>query len=641
MKKKEEAVFNEARDRFEMAEESEREDRLLMEDDMRFAAGEQWPDDIRRGREAENRPCLTINRLPQFIAQVVGDARQNKPAVKVHPVDDNADPETAEVMEGLIRHIEATSQATTAYLTAFEHAVTGGRGAWRIVTVRDHKDPFVQDIRIERITSPFAAYFDDNAKRYDKSDGYWAFVVEWMTKEAFKRNYPDATPDSWEDELKSNQATGWLREDNLVRVAEYFRKKPVKATIALMQDGRRVKWDDVPPEEYEMVLDTAETETYVVERYLLSGAGVIEGPDVFPGEYIPVIPVFGPEEFVDNRMRNRSLIRYAKDPQRQYNYWQTTITEKVALAPKAPWVGTVAQFTGLEKLWENANTEARAFLPFNPDPLNPGAPQRNQPAAVNVAEMQQAAQAIDDLKATTGIHDASLGAQGNETSGRAIVARQREGDVATFAWIDNLARSIELCGRILVGLIPHVFDSMRVVRTLGEDGTSKPVTINQPALTERGPMLVNDLTTGKYDVTITVGPSYSTKRIEAADSMMAFIQAVPQAAQVSGDLIAKSMDWPGADAIAERLKKLLPPGMADEDMTPEEQAMRDQAAQIEQQQQQMMQQEAQEQLQLAKAEKVANIKYTMAKAAGEIADARATDLETDMAEAGLQELFGG
>lgn len=625
---KADAVFTEAVERFERVEEAEREDRLLMEDDLRFVAGEQWPDEIIRARKADNRPCLTINRLPQFVAQVVGDARQNKPAVKVHPVDDGADVETADILEGLIRHIESASQATTAYLTGFEHAVTGGRGAWRIITERDHKDPFVQDIKIERITSPFACYFDPNAKRYDKSDGNWAFVVDWITKEAFEGLYPDETPDDWDADFGGNQCSGWIREDNLVRVAEYWRKKPEKCDIAMMQDGRRVKWEDVPPEEYGLVLETAETETYEIERYVLSGAGILSGPEIFPGEYIPVVPVFGPEEFVDNRTRNRSLIRYAKDPQRQYNYWQTTITEKVALAPRAPWVGTVNQFAGLERLWENANTENRAFLPFNPDPMSPGMPQRNQPAAINAAEMQQAAQAIDDLKATTGIHDASLGAQGNETSGRTILARQREGDVATFAWIDNLSRSIELTGRILVGIIPKVYDTTRVIRVLGEDGTATPTRINQPAMTERGPMLVNDLTTGKYDVTITVGPSYSTKRIEAADSMMAFIQAVPQAAQVSGDLIAKSMDWPGADAIAERLKKLLPPGMLDEDLTPDQQAMRDQAAQIEQRQQQMMQQEAQEALQLAKAEKVVDIESKQAKAARDVAETQQTEAET-------------
>lgn len=562
-----EKVFLEAKDRFDIAEEFERENHTLMDEDFCFAGGQQWPYEVEQQRRKERRPCLTINRLPQFIAQVVGDARQNKPAIKVHPVDDNADPETAETLEGLVRHIEANSQAASAYLGAFEHAVTGGKGAWRITTKRDHKDPFVQDAWIERIRSPFAVFYDPDAKRYDKSDMRFCFVVEWITKAAFEERYPKCAPDDWEGEVKRNNSHGWT-EGEKVRIAEYWRKKPVKKHIALMQDGRRIEWDQIEPEEYDFVADVAETESYEVERYLMSGHKVIEGPSIFPGEYIPIVPVFGPEEFIGNRTRYRSLIRYAKDAQRQYNYWQTTITEKIALAPKAPFIGTLDQFKGLERFWDNANTENRAYIPYNPDPKAPGPPLRQAPAAVNTAELQQAAQAIDDLKATTGIHDASLGAQGNETSGRAILARQREGDVSTFAWIDNLARSIEHTGKILIGLIPHIYDSQRIVRVLGEDNTSEMVPVNSPGLNQEGqPAILNDLTTGKYDVTISVGPSYTTKRIEAAESLMQFVQAMPQAAQVAGDLIAKNMDWPGADELGERLKKLLPPGM-DEDAPP-------------------------------------------------------------------------
>lgn len=562
--KKLETVFLEAKSRFDVSQEFEREDRLLMEEDFCFAGGEQWPYEVEQQRRKERRPCLTINRLPQFIAQVVGDARQNKPAIKVHPVDDNADVDTAEVLEGLIRHIEANSQAASAYLGAFEHAVTGGKGAWRISTKRDHKDPFVQDAWIERIRSPFAVYYDPDASRYDKSDMKFCFVVEWVTKETFEERYPDCAPDDWESDLRRNNTQGWA-EGEKVRLAEYWRKKPVKKHIALMQDGRRVEWDQLDPSEYDSVADVAETESFEIERYLMSGHKVIDGPSIFPGEYIPIVPVFGPEEFIGDRTRYRSLIRYAKDAQRQYNYWQTTITEKVALAPKAPFIGTLEKFKGLERFWDNANIENRAYLPYNPDPKEPGPPQRQSPAAVNAAELQQAAQAIDDLKATTGIHDASLGAQGNETSGRAILARQREGDVSTYAWIDNLARSIEHTGKILVGLIPHIYDTQRIVRVLGEDNTTEMVPINSPGLNQEGvPSLLNDLTRGKYDVTVSVGPSYTTKRIEAAESLMQFVQAMPQAAQVAGDLIAKNMDWPGADELGERLKKLLPPGMDEE-----------------------------------------------------------------------------
>ena len=558
---KDEKLLAEALDRFSKAEEYERENRDLAAEDFRFAAGEQWPDEIRKEREGSDRPCLTFNRLPAFISQVVGDARQNKPAIKVLPVDSGADVDTAEIYNGLIRNIESQSRATQAYVSAFENAVTGGMGAFRILTQYSSDDSFEQDIRIVRITNPFAVYWDPNAREYDKSDAQWCFVSEWITKEAFEARYPDAIPDDWEVEYSGSSTRYWSLDDK-VRLAEYWCKKRVKKTIGLI-NGQVVEaqkgMESLP---FEM---TREVESYKVVRYLLSGHAILEGPSDWAGRYIPIVPVYGPEEWIDERIRYRSLIRYAKDPQRQYNYWQSVITEKVALAPKSPWLVTPAMIAGLERFWNAANRENRAYLPFNPDPVA-GKPERQQPAYVNAAELQQAAQAVDDLKATMGLYDASLGAQGNETSGRAIIARQREGDNATYAWIDNLARSIQHAGRILVDLIPRIYDTARIVRIMGEDETAEMVPINY--VTPDG-QKIHDLTVGKYDVEIVVGPSYATKRMEAAESMMAFMQAMPQTAQVAGDLLAKAMDWPGAEAIAERLKKILPPGIA-EDSEPQQ-----------------------------------------------------------------------
>ena len=220
-------------------------------------------------------------------------------------------------------------------------------------------------------------------------------------------------------------------------------------------------------------------------------------------------------------------------------------------------------FKGLEHIWNKANTLNVPWLPYNPDPTAPGAPQRQRPADINAAEIQQANQSIEDIKATIGIFDASLGAQGNETSGRAILARQREGDTATFAWIDNLARGIEHTGRILIDLIPRIYDTQRVMRILGEDQSEKMVTINQVNIVNPWTgdyEVLNDMSVGKYDVRVSVGPSYATKRMEAAESMMSFVQAFPAAAPIIGDLIARNMDWPGAEDIAKRLKAALPRG---------------------------------------------------------------------------------
>jgi hypothetical protein len=553
---KKEELLAEALKRFDTAQSFEREDRDLAAEDFRFAAGEQWPITVRQARERENRPCLTYNRLPQFIRQVTGEARQNKPAIKVVPVDDGSDVDLAEIYSGLIRNIENQSHADEVYISAFENAVTGGiGGGWRVVTEYTNDDAFDQDIRLKRITNPFAITWDPGAKEFDKSDAAWCFVHEWITKEQFEARFPKNVPADWVSDFRAEATRHWINGER-VRLAEYWVKKPVKKTLGMFE-GRVI---EVTPALSKFTYEqTREVDAFEVCRYLLSGHDVLEGPDPFPSKYIPIVPCFGPEEWIDDRVRHVSLIRHAKDPQRAYNYWQTVIAEKIALAPKSPWLVTPTMIAGLEDFWNRANTSNDPYLPYNQD--GGMRPTREAPAAVNSAEIQQSAQAIDDLKATMGMYDASLGASGNETSGRAIIARQREGDNATFAWIDNLARSIQHTGRILVDIIPKIYDTQRIVRILGEDGSQEMTPINWV----QGMEIVNDITVGKYDVEITVGPSYRTRRQESAESMLAFVQAMPQAAAVAADLIARNLDWPGADEIADRLKRSLPPQITSEE----------------------------------------------------------------------------
>lgn len=574
------SILEEALKRFEVAQGAEQELRELALEDFRFAAGEQWPDEIRKQRDQQNRPCLTFNRLPQFIRQVTGSARQNKPAIKVIPVDSGSDLELADVYNGLIRNIESQSRAEEAYMTALENAVTGGLGGgWRICTEYSNDDSFDQDIRIKRINNPFAIYWDNNAKEFDKSDATWCFVSEWVSKEVFESKYPKETPQDWKEEYSrlNSSSRHWLNNDK-VRLAEYWVKTPIKKTIGLLNGQTLEVKKGLETLPWDM---TREVDSYKTERYLLSGHAVLEGPKEFPSKWIPIIPCFGPEEWIDDRVRYVSLIRYAKDPMRMYNFWQSTIAEKIAMAPKSPWLVTPGMIQGLEQWWNKANVDNAPYLPYNHDPAA-GRPQRQEPAYVNAAEIQQSAQAVDDLKATMGMYDASIGNQGNETSGRAIIARQREGDNATFAWIDNLARAIQHTGRILVDVIPKVYDTQRVVRILGEDGSQKMTEIN----TVVGDKVVNDLSIGKYDVEVTTGPSYRTRRIESAESWLALSQAMPQVGQVASDVVVRNLDLPGSDEVADRLKKALPPGMVEVD-DPEEQAAMQQAAEEAKQKQDM------------------------------------------------------
>lgn len=532
-----------------------REDAL---DDLEFLTGVQWPEQVKREREEEGRPILTINRMPQFVRQVTGDIRRTNPAIKVLPGDSDATDDGAEVMAGIIRHIEYRSGAQGIYEGAAESAAACGMGWFRVVPVKNEVGE--QDIEILPIQNPFSVHVDPLAKHSTRRDSRFMFVTTEMDMEDFKEEYPGAATEGFEADGRVELLRRWYNGDTIT-VAEYF-----------WRDGDQIMWAK------------------------MSGLEVLEGPTVFPSRHMPVFFVGGEEHHVGNRQVRSSVIRYAKDSQRLYNYWSSALTEIVALQPKAPFIGTTKQFEGHEAEWQNANNNNYPFLPYNADPEAPGAPQRSAPPVSSSGMAEQIMLAAEDMKATTGIYDAALGAKSNEKSGVAIERRQVESDISTSIYVDNLAKSIEQCGRVLVDMIPRIYDTTRIVRVIGEDEATDFVELNVPVMTPAGPAYLNDPSFGMYDVRISTGPSYTSQRQEAADAMLEFGRVYPEALPVMGDLIAKNMDWPGADQIADRLRKLLPPGMAEDgEGTAEQhqiQMLQQQIAQMQEAMAQMAQQPA-------------------------------------------------
>lgn len=592
-----EDILSDAKECFQKICEAEARNRSAWLDDMRFARlGEQWPEEIRRQRELEGRPCLTINRLPAFIRQVTNDARQNSPSIKCHPVGDGADEEVAEILNGLIRNIEYSSNADVAYDTALDHAVTGGFGYFRIVTEYAADDVFDQDIKIERISNPLTVYGDPYSTAADSSDWNECFITDLITRADFKKRYPKATATEFKADQKDRDMH-WF-DDDRIRIAEYWVRKDVPAQLLMLSNGSTmfepeyVRVKDLMDSQQITVINTRTTTTKKVTQYIMSGAEILETND-WAGKYIPIVPVYGDEVDVEGERHFISLVRFAKDPARMMNFWRTASTELVALAPKTPFIGAAGSFVTDAEKWATANTQTHAYIEY--DPVQGGSPpQRQQFAGPPAGALQEALNASDDMKSIMGIFDASLGARSNETSGRAIMARQREGDVSTFNFIDNLSRAIRHAGRIIVDLIPKVYNTQRIVRVIHEDGQNKNVPINQPFQPTpdseneneqqeeiNGILKIYDLTTGKYDVTCEAGPSFTTKREEASNQMLEFIRAVPQATQFIGDLLAKNLDWPGADDIAKRLKLMLPP------------QVQGQNPQVQQMQQQMQQMDGQ------------------------------------------------
>lgn len=558
----EKSLVETARKRFNFAVDAEAESRALALEDLEFRAGNQWPSDVIKSRTEDRRPCLTINRIPQFIRQITNDQRQNRPSIKVNPVDNKADVDTAKILQGIIRHIEYNSNADVAYDTAFESAATAGLGYFRVITDYASPDSFDQELLIKRIRNRFSVYMDPTYQEPDGSDANWCFIFEDMTEDEYKATYPKSklcNMDAWRS--IGDDAPGWGNEKT-ARVAEYFYKEFKNVNIFQLSDGSVLREDEMP-EALPLnvtVLKTREASIPVVKWCKINGIEVLEETE-WLGQWIPVIPVLGDELDVNGKRILEGIVRHAKDPQRMYNYWASSETETISLAPRTPFIGAEGQFEGHEAQWNSANIKNHAFLQYKPVTIGGvqvAPPQRNVFEAPIQAITQARMQSSEDMKATTGIYDAGLGNRSNESSGVAIQRRANQSQTANFHYVDNLSRSLRHLGRVLLELIPKVYDAARVVRIVGEDDSQEVVLINE-MFQKAGDAKIYQLGKGKYDVTISNGPSYATKRQEALQSMLSLTQSYPRVAEAAGDLMIKNMDWPGAQEIAERVKKTIPP----------------------------------------------------------------------------------
>ena len=591
-----------------------REDEL---DDLRFRAASpdnqwQWPADVLatrgsvQGQTINARPCLTINKLPQHVLQVTNDQRQNRPSGKVIPADDKADVEVAEIFNGLVRHIEYISDADVAYDTACDNQVTFGEGYFRILTEYTDDNSFEQDLRIGRIRDSFSVYMDPTIQDPCGSDAEWCFINQEITKEEYEREFPDASPlSSLAYGVGDGQLNAWINQDT-VRIAEYFYIKHEAKKLNQYHSGITAMAGSPEAKQAEMMglkpIKTRDVDVRSVKWCKTNGFEVLEERD-WAGKYIPVIRVVGNEFEIDGRMYVSGLVRNAKDAQRMYNYWVSQEAEMLALAPKAPFIGYGGQFEGYEQQWKTANVNNWPYLEVNPD-VTDGAggmlplPQRSQPPMASSGLLQAKAGASDDIKSSTGQYDSSLGATSNERSGRAILAREKQSDTGTYHYVDNLARAIRHSTRQLVDMIPKIYDTQRIARIIGMDGETDQAMIDptQPMpvkkiQNEAGIVIkkIYNPNVGKYDVAVTTGPSYMTKRQESLDAMSNLLQGNPQLWAVAGDLFVKNMDWPGAQEMAARFAKTIDPKLLSDDDDPALQAANLQMQAMGQEMQQMQQ----------------------------------------------------
>lgn len=588
-----EDYLKDVREEYELDIEFDADNRTAALEDKKFTAGDQWDPIVLEQRRGL--PCLKINTIPQFTAQLVGDWRTNRSAVKVIP-SENGDKDVAALRSDLIRSVEVNSRAQMAYDNAFESMVQCADGAFRIDVQYANEDVFDQDIVINPIDDALSVVWDRMSIDPTGRDARHCFVDDTMSRKDFEKRWPDHNPSSLSTrEMKSMASSGWC-DSGTVRVTEHWRIIERKRLLVMFEDGAVYPFpEDTDPakideayEKHGKIVRTRLAPCRYAQMHLVTGFAILAGPYEWKLNRLPIVRMSGRVVTLDGKRVRYGLVRYMKDPVRLRNFWRSIAAEQLGYSPKAQWLAPASAVEGREEDFRTAHLKRDPLLTYNDDATAP--PMRIDPPAPQMALLNEAQVNTQDIKDVTGIHDASLGIKSNETSGRAIMARQREGDIASITYYDNGNAAIRECGDVVNQLISQIYDGTRIIRIIGEDESSRLVRINDP-MDPNSP----NLAFGKYDVTLTTGASYTTRRVEAAQAMMEAVQVFPQMMEIAGDLVAKAQDWPGAEELAERLRKTIPPQLLSEKERTE---MGEQGPDM----QQIMQQQAQVQEAMAQAQ---------------------------------------
>lgn len=561
------ADVNDAVSYLREAIDAESDVRQLALTDLKFRYGEQWPQYAIASRGLD-RPQLVINETDSFIRQITNAQRQQRPRIKVHPVDNFADPKVAKVITGLIRHIEVNSDADNAYDTAFDFAATMGFGYWRIRTDYVDDRSFNQEIFVDVVNNPFTVYFDYNSGLPDGSDAEKCLITDLMRKSVFEKKYPGAQLTGFSERGSGDNDPDWVTQHD-IRIAEFFYVERIKAKLLMLSDGTVLFEDELPPPE---LLDKAGVEVTgdrdSFKRKVMwrkqTAFDILEEKEL-PGKFIPVVPVYWTNVIIDGKKTLQGLVRPSMDSQRMVNFWQTSITESIALAPKAKWLLAEGQDEGHEKEFASANLSSNALLRYKQTDVdgNPAPPpQRIAPEPPPSGAIEASFLASQNLQRVMGQFDPAV--RGQQTkSGKAILAEQAQSDNSNFHGYDNLVRSLKQTGRIILDYIPRTYDVQRVQRIIGEDGAPKMVVLNDKSAIDK---VLNDVTVGLYDVVMETGPGYDSKRQEGVDAMLQLMGTPigPKIAQVGDDLLVRQMDFPQSDILADRLAANNPMAQVDE-----------------------------------------------------------------------------
>lgn len=596
-------ILDEAADRFRKCEDWESTFRSNYSYDVKFEnadfqSGGQWDEYWSTANRADGRARLTINKVRQHCLQIINDSLQNKPAIKIDPVGDGATHEASEIIEGIVRHIWYTSNADDAIDTAYKSMVIGGYGCWRIRTDYVDDNSFDQEIRIERIPDCLTTYLDPNIVELDGSDATFGFIFSDWDEDTFALQFP-----KWKGKVSGRSIFGENQPNtsNLpsldaskIRVGEYFRRVEDSHTLLLLEDGSTVTESEFDRDDPRKVVNSREVLDHRVEWFLIAGDQVIEQRD-WMGRYIPLVRIVADETVIDGTMDRKGMTRALVDSQRMYNVHVSAAVEALQNQTKVAWIISKQAVEGSETQWSSANRNNYAYLTWNEfsdtGQENPNSkPERIDPPVYSQGYQQGIVQAAQDMMMASGQYQSTFGENSNERSGKAINERQRQGENATYHFINALAVGIRYTGKIILDLLPHVYDTERALLVLGEDAKQTQVALDPNLPTAHAELPEFDYSpqsvtmalnpnVGRYSVQANVGPSYGTRRQETFNAVSQIIQEVPGLTNVIGDLLFRSMDVPLADEIADRMKNMLAPAALGKGPSPQEQQLQGMLAQ--------------------------------------------------------------
>lgn len=582
--KGDELIVQEAKERFKRCREWESTTRERSLDDLKFVCadpdnGWQWPEDLLSSRDLNEQVSLTLNKVRIHCLQIENEARKNKPSVNIRPTGNGATYEASQVFEGIVRHIEYISRAQNAYMTAERFCVRTGIGYWRVVTDFVGPDTFDQEIFVRRIKDPTTVYLDPDINEEDGSDARFGFVYDDMPKDEYRRKYPNFLDVASHSALGDSMEEGWIGE-NHVRVCEYFRVIEEKDWLIRAVDpetgeivlGRKSKLPKIVWDRLDATLDkkTREITENKVEWYSIAGSKIIDRRK-WAGVYVPIVRVVGEETIVEKQLDRKGHVRPMKDAQRQLNYWASTTVEAIVTQPLQPWLVDPESIEENESVWATANRKRHAYLPvktYDDQGRQLNKPERVQPPMLPEALIEGQKVAEADLMMVSGQYQAQMGENENAKSGKAISERQAQGDNATYHFNDGMATAIRFTGKIFVDLIPKIYDTRRIIKIMAEDMSEEEIEIDpqaehaylqkESALGSSVKAIFNP-NVGTYDVEADIGPDYATRRQEAFNAITQLMAANKELVAVAGDLLMKVCDFPMADELAERLKRMVPP----------------------------------------------------------------------------------